>query len=116
MPRKIDPAHVADIILDADIKNAVPKRRLQYMIEFADGHSTKEIGINHGKSCSHVYMEIARGLEDRRIYQEIMDTRDYLLKCHLINLNNAAHHFHSMGAFRSCADVRRAIRNIIEIL
>lgn len=112
MTRKIYRSYVADILTDPDTKNATPKNRLQYMIEFADGHTIKEIAINHGKSPSHVYIEISRGLEDIRIYAEILTTPNYLLKSHLIGLNNASHFFHSIGAFRSCADVRRAIRNI----
>jgi len=116
MPRKINPQFIADILTEPDIHNAVPDNRLKYMRKFADGQSTKEIGAHYGKSCSHVYIEIARGIEDRRIYAGILNTPDYVLKCHLLVLNNAMHHFHKIGAYRSCADIRRAIRNIIEIL
>lgn len=116
MARKLDPAYIADVLTDCDIKQAVPYKRLEYMREFAAGASTKEIGAKHNKSPAHIYVEISRGMDDRRAYAKIMETPDYTLKCHLINLNNAMHHFHRLDAHRSCADIRRAIRNLIEIL
>jgi hypothetical protein len=116
MSRKIEPSFIADILTEPDIKNAVPRIRLDYMRRFANGEGLKSIAAIYQKSLSHIYTEIARGIDDRRIYQSIIDTPEYTLKCHLHNLNNAMHHFHTIGAHRSSSDIRRCIRNLIEVL
>ena len=113
MPRKIEPTYCADLLTDPDTKLAVPKRRLEFMRLFSEGKTTKEIAAISGKSPAHVYVEIARGIEDWRLYSEIKDTADYTTKCHLIALVRAAHHAHDIGANKSTADIRRAIRNLI---
>jgi hypothetical protein len=114
MQRKIEPSFIADILTESCLSNAIPKRRLEFMRDFSHGMTLKEIADKHQKSPSHIYIEIARGIEDRRIYQSITEVADFTMSCHLRNLNNAMHYFHGIGASKSCADIRRAIRSLVE--
>lgn len=111
--RKIEPSFIADILTDDDSKLAIPKQRREFMRRFADGETTKEIAAYANKSPAHVYIEIARGIEDWRIYAEILNTSNYETKQHLLHLVNAAHYAHNLGYMKSTADIRRAIRNLI---